>query len=107
MAERDIEERAWYAGTKQRNGDTSSESSESSESLDSYSERVALLPKDGDIVVADYKSTAVATGETPQSQGAESEPLLGEEPVPGNAFAIIGLLLIGKITFPIERSMTY
>lgn len=95
MAERDIEEPAWYAGSKSHTTDTSLESSESSES---YSERSSLLPKDGDVVVADYKSTAVAIGESSQSQDTESEPLLGEdEAPPGNAFAVIGLLLIGKI----------
>lgn len=95
MAERDIEERAWYSASKSRNDDTSSESSES---LDSISERVSLLPKDGDLAAADYKSTVIVAAESSQSRDLESDPLLGEEqPEPGRAFAIIGLLLIGEI----------
>lgn len=94
MAERDIEERAWYSASKPRGSDSSSESSES---LDSYSERISLLPKDDDLVVADYKSTAIVTAESSQSQDVESDPLLGGEELPqGGVFAIIGLLLIGE-----------
>jgi len=96
MSDRDIEERAWYSTSKSRgNSDTSSESSES---LDSYSERISLLPKHGDSMVIDYKSTAVVTAESSRSQDVESDPLLApEELQPGGVFAIIGLLLIGKI----------
>ena len=108
MAERDIEERAWYSASKSRNDDTSSESSES---LDSISERVSLLPKDGDLAAADYKSTVIVAAESSQSRDLESDPLLGEEqPEPGRAFAIIGLLLIGEImvcTHPREPFTDY
>ena len=65
----------------------------SPESLESYSERVSLLPPDVVFQTVTYKSTHIVTREDSSSQ---DEGILDERGTSKSAFTVISLLLVGN-----------
>ena len=92
----DIESVVHYPPSSARGTDTSSESSES---LESYSERISLLPPDRENEPFNYKSTAIITTE-PSDSDTERSPTNFLSPK--GVFGILSLLFIGNI-LPVER----